>query len=152
MESTGHGYGIIDGETAFRCLIGGECTQIVGGAEWVHVQSPLEGEWLAQGKNYSFSGILNKSDPGISGVDAIEVSAELTYRKEMPNGKIESFKTMVLNETNITLLEGRWTTTVLVPEIDVNDYYNANLRLSATATNESGRRSQTNQSTHPLEI
>ena len=145
-----YGYGIIDGETAFRCLIGGECTQIVGGAEWVHVQSPLEGEWLAQGKNYSFSGILNKSDPSTSGVDAIEVSAELTYRKEMPNGKIESFKTMVLNETNITLLEGRWTTTVLVPEIDVNDYYNANLRLSATATNESGRRSQTNQSTHPV--
>ena len=145
-----YGYGIIDGETAFRCLIGGECTQIVGGAEWVHVQSPLEGEWVAQGKNYSFSGILNKSDPGISGVDAIEVSAELTYRKEMPNGKIESFKTMVLNETNISLVEGRWTTTVFVPEIDVNDYYNANLRLSATATNESGRRSQTNQSTHPI--
>ena len=28
-----YGYGIIDGETAFRCLIGGECTQIVGGAD-----------------------------------------------------------------------------------------------------------------------
>jgi len=145
-----YGYGIIDGETAFRCLIGGECTQIVGGAEWVHVQSPLEGEWVAQGRNYSFSGILNKSDPGISGVDAIEVSAELNYRKEMPNGKIESFKTMIMNETNISLVEGRWTTTVFVPEIEVNDYYNANLRLSATATNESGRRSQTNQSTHPI--
>ena len=33
-----------------------------------------------------------QSDPGISGVDAIEVSAELTYRKEMPMVRLSHSK------------------------------------------------------------
>lgn len=145
-----YGYGIVDGEAAFRCVIGGECTQITGGAEWVHVQSPSRGDWLVQGRNYSFSGILNESDPGTFGIQAVEISAELSYKKQKPNGKIESIKSVLVNTTNVTLVEGRWSTIVPIPEIDVNDYYGADVKLKATATNESGRRSQTNVSLHPI--
>ena len=145
-----YGYGIIDGETAFRCLIGGECTQIAGGVEWVHVESPPSNDWLIQGRTYSFSGTVNLSDPGAATVDAVEVSAELVYRKEMPNGQVKSFKSSFANVSNVSVIEDRWSKTFTIPEIEENGYYDAKVKFYATATNETGRRSQTNQSTHPL--
>jgi hypothetical protein len=59
-----YGYGIVDGEQIYSCLIGGDCAQIQTGEEWIYIDSPAENDWVIQGKNYSFSGTLNEDEEG----------------------------------------------------------------------------------------
>ena len=68
----------------------------------------------------------------------------------MPNGQVKSFKSSFANVSNVSVIEDRWSKTFTIPEIEENGYYDAKVKFYATATNETGRRSQTNQSTHPL--
>ncbi|DAC14018.1 MAG TPA: hypothetical protein D7H73_01635, partial [Candidatus Poseidoniales archaeon] len=152
-----YGYGIVDGEQIYSCLIGGECTQdgweppdIEGGTEWIHIESPILDNWVVQGRNYSFSGILNKSDIGTVSIEDVEIKTSYSYKKEKPGGQIE----LIRKDSNWTRVsvdeEGRWSDIVSIPTIDVNGYFDSKISLSARATNESGRASKVNTSSHSI--
>lgn len=152
-----YGYGIVDGEQVYNCLIGGECTQdtweppvIEGGTEWIHIESPTVNDWLVQGRNYSFSGVLNKSDIGTASVEDVEIRTSYSYKKEKPSGQIELTR-KDSNWTNVSVdEEGRWSAIVPIPSIDVNGYFDSRISLSARGTNESGRTSKVNTSSHSI--
>ena len=152
-----YGYGIVDGEQIYNCLIGGECTQdgweppdIEGGTEWIHIESPILDNWVVQGRNYSFSGILNKSDMGTVSIENVEIKTSYSYKKEKPGGQIELIR-KDSNWTNVSVdEEGRWSDIVSIPTIDVNGYFDSRISLSARATNESGRTSKVNTSSHSI--
>ncbi len=152
-----YGYGIIDGEQVYNCLIGGECTQdgweppdIEGGTEWIHIESPIANNWVVQDRNYSFSGILNKSDIGTASIEDVEIKTSYSYKKEKPGGQIE----LIRKDTNWTSVsvdeEGRWSDIVSIPTIEVNGYFDSRISMSARATNESGRTSKVNTSSHSI--
>jgi len=145
-----YGYGIVDGEQVYSCLIGGDCAQIQTGQEWIYIESPAENDWVVQGKNYSFSGILNEDEEGTLSVEEVQIRTGYSYKKEKPGGQVELVK-QESNWTNLSLDEdGRWSTIVPVPIIDVNGYYDARLSLEAKAVNETGRWSAVNRSFHGI--
>lgn len=145
-----YGYGIVDGEQVYNCLIGGDCATIQTGEEWIYIKSPAENDWVVQGKNYSFSGTLNEDAEGTSSVEKVQVRSVFSYKKDKPGGQVELIKEES-GWTNLSLdEEGRWSTIVSVPEIDVNGYFDAKISLEAKAKNESGRWSAVNRSSHSI--
>jgi subtilisin family serine protease len=145
-----YGYGIVDGEQIYSCLIGGDCAQIQTGEEWIYIDSPAEDDWVIQGKNYSFSGTLNEDEEGTLSVEKVQIRTGYSYKKEKPGGQVELVK-QESNWTNLSLDEdGRWTSIVSVPIIDVNGYYDARLSLEAKAMNETGRWGAVNRSFHGI--
>ncbi|RPG71319.1 MAG: hypothetical protein CBD52_005120 [Euryarchaeota archaeon TMED192] len=145
-----YGYGIVDGERLYSCLIGGDCAQIQTGEEWIYIDSPAENDWVVQGKNYSFSGTLNEDEEGTLSVEEVQIRTGYSYKKEKPGGQVELVK-QESNWTNLSLDEdGRWSSIVSVPIIDVNGYFDARLSLETKARNESGRWSAVNRSFHAI--
>ena len=87
---------------------------------------------------------------GTVSIENVEIKTSYSYKKEKPGGQIELVR-KDSNWTNVSVdEEGRLFDIVSIPTIDVNGYFDSRISLSARATNESGRISKVNTSSHSI--